>query len=147
MDAAGDIELVAGRWEAAHGYFRKLVELTSWEGQPGNKLAFTLLKLGKQTEAAGLLQKNLDFCLGMNDIDREGSPVRYYLAEAYALLGRPTEALDALDKAAADGYFERWIAVDPLLDSLRGEARFKLILAKIQARIEAMRRRVATWSL
>ena len=144
QDAAGDIEIVAGRWEAANGHFRRLVDLTSWEGQPANKLAFTLLKLGKRREAEDLLRKNLDFCVGMKEIDREGSPVRYYLAEAYALLGRQTEALDALDKAAADGYFERWIAVDPLLDSLRGDARFKLILAKIQARIEAMRRRATS---
>jgi serine/threonine protein kinase/tetratricopeptide (TPR) repeat protein len=142
LDTAGDIELVAGNWEAANADFQKLVDLTSWEGQPVNKLAFTLIKLGRQREAEGLLRKNLDLCLGRDDIDREGSPVRYHMAEACALLGRPAEALDSLDRAAADGYYERWIAVDPLLAGLRGEARFREIMGKFRARIEAMRRRL-----
>ena len=29
-------------------------------------------------------------------------------AEAYALLGRKAEALDSLEKAEANGYYERW---------------------------------------
>jgi len=143
LDAAGDVALIAGDWAEARRHFGRLVELTSWKGWPANKLAFAEIKLGREDEAEALLLKNVEYCLGAEGIDREGSPVRYYLAEAYSLLGRKTEALDALEKAEANGYYERWRTVDPLLEGLRGEPRFAEIVERSLERIAAMRRRAA----
>jgi tetratricopeptide (TPR) repeat protein len=143
LDAAGDVELIAGSWEAAQGHYRKLVDLVSWRGQPGAKLAFTLMKLGRTGEGEALLRQNLEFCLGLEGIDRPGSPVRYYLAEIYALLGRKTEALEAFEKAEACGYYDRWIISDPLVDGIRGEPRFRAIREKFGSRVAGMRRRAA----
>jgi adenylate cyclase len=143
LDAAGDVALIAGDWDEAQGHYGRLVELASWKGQPGNKLAFTMTKLGKTDEAKALLLKNLEYCLGLAGIDAPGSAVRYFLAEGYSLLGRNTEALDSLEKAAANGYFERWIVVDPLIDGIRGESRFQKIMNKFDDRIAAMRRQAA----
>jgi len=143
LDAAGDVELIAGSWEAAQGHYRKLVDLVSWRGQPGAKLAFTLMKLGRTGEGEALLRQNLEFCLGLEGIDRPGSPVRYYLAEIYALLGRKTEALEAFEKAENCGYYDRWIISDPLVDGIRGEPRFRAIREKFGSRVAGMRRRAA----
>jgi serine/threonine protein kinase/tetratricopeptide (TPR) repeat protein len=143
LDAAGDIELIAGKWEDAQRHYQKLVDLVSWRGQPGNKLAFTMMKLGRTGEAEAILRQNLEFCLGLDGIDKPGSPVRYFLAEIYALLGRKTEAIDAFEKAQENGYYDRWIVPDPLIDGIRGEPRFEAIMGKIRGRIAAMRGRVA----
>jgi serine/threonine protein kinase/tetratricopeptide (TPR) repeat protein len=143
LDAAGDVALIAGDWEEARRQYQKLVDLASWKGQPGNKLAFALIKLGKAEEGRALLDKNLEFCLGLETIDKPGSSIRYIMAETHCLLGRKTEALDSLETAEANGYYERWIAVDPLIDGIRSEPRFKEIMDKFKGRIAAMRRRAA----
>jgi eukaryotic-like serine/threonine-protein kinase len=146
LDAAGDIALIAGQFEEARLRYQRLVDLASWKGQPGNKLAFALIKLGRAKEGRALLEKNLEFCLGVETIDKPGSSIRYVLAETYAMLGRKAEALDSLDKADANGYYERWIAVDPLIEGLRSEPRFKAIMGKFNGRVAEMRRRVAALS-
>ena len=57
LDAAGDVALLAGDFEEARGHYQKLVDLASWRGQPGNKLAYTLMKLGKAEEGRALLEQ------------------------------------------------------------------------------------------
>jgi eukaryotic-like serine/threonine-protein kinase len=147
LDAAGDAALAAGDLVQAGRHFDRLVSLTSWRGQPGTKLAYVLQKLGERAKASELLERNLEFCLGLADRIVPGHPVPYYLAEILALLGRPAEALDALERALENGYVDRWMKSDPLLETIRGEARFGELMAERGRRIEAMRRRVAELGL
>ncbi len=147
LDAAGDVALVAGDLVQAGRHFDRLVSLTSWRGQPGTKLAYVLRKLGESAKATELLERNLEFCLGLAGGDTPGHPVFFYLAEIYAVLDRPAEALDALDRVLESGYVERWMKSDPLLESIRGKPRFDELMAERGRRIETMRRRVAELGL
>jgi hypothetical protein len=55
------------------------------------------------------------------------------LACAYAQVGRPDEALTALETAVANGYTgAREMAEDADLAPLRGEARFQALLQKLR---------------
>jgi hypothetical protein len=64
------------------------------------------------------------------------------LADIYALLNNKEEALTSLERAFARGFKDRWLTVDPLLDNVRGDARFRDLLTRYQAQIDEMRRRV-----
>jgi len=62
-----------------------------------------------------------------------GSP--YYAAAAHALLGHTEQALDCLERAAAvrPRLTAARAAVEPALESLRGEPRFKALLRAVEA--------------
>lgn len=63
-------------------------------------------------------------------------------AAVHALRGQSTAALDELDRAYAAGWRDgRTLAIDPLLESLRSEPRFKQMLSRIEADVAAMRAR------
>ncbi len=110
--------------------------------RPQNNLAYALLKLGREEEARRLFEENIRFFEAAPVLGREGSPFPYLLAQAEAALGRPDEAFRRLDQAWKQGGFVRWIYLDPLVESLRPDPRFKASLAVMQARLEVMRRRV-----
>ena len=142
LDAAGDIELAAGNWVESGKYFEKLMSLTSPLGPPGNKRAFSLLKQGKTAEAKKILDHNLAAYLENPRLDAEGSPLSFYVAEVWAMERKIPEALDWLEKAVERGYYDRWMEIDPLLENIRSENRFKQIMAKLQKKLETMRKRV-----
>jgi TolB-like protein/Flp pilus assembly protein TadD len=63
-------------------------------------------------------------------------------AAVHALRGETSAALAELDRAYAAGWRDgRTMAIDPLLASLRSEARFTQVLSRIQADVAAMRAR------
>jgi hypothetical protein len=74
--------------------------------------------------------------------EAEGSPLSFYLAEVCAMERNIPEALDWLEKAVERGYYDRWMEIDPLLENIRSENRFKQIMDKLQKKLEAMRKRV-----
>ncbi len=142
LNAAGDIELLAGRFVEAGGYFKRLAEATSETGPPGNKLAFVLLKTGEARAGREILGRVLPAYLERAPRSGEGSPFWLYAAEAQALLGERDAALESFRRSAAAGYYDRWLDLDPLLEALRPDPRFKEAGAKLEASLEAMRKRV-----
>lgn len=146
-DAAGDIELLDGRFEEAKARYERLVSLGFWKGMPANKLAYSLKRLGEWEDAARWLERNLEACLEDHRANRPGSPIPYYLAQIYAMQGKKTESLEALEKAERLGYYDPWILHDPILESIRGEPRFAEIESRFKNRVSEMRKRVPEWRL
>ena len=64
-------------------------------------------------------------------MDPEDPQICYNVACAFALLGKPEEAIPCLEKALALGHwFRDWAKNDTDLDSLRADPRFQAIMAK-----------------
>ena len=139
LNVAGDVELVAGRYRQALPYYEKLAELTSPMGAPGNKLAFVLIKTGDRSRADRLLAENLTECLKDPALNEPWSPLRYYIAEAYAVQGKSKEAMDWLEKAVDGGFGDRWLFIDPLFENVRSDPRFTAIRNKLDKRLAKMR--------
>ncbi len=64
--------------------------------------------------------------------DPEDPGLLYNVASNYALLGRPEEAVDCLEKAINNGFgHKRWIEHDSDLNSLRSHPRFQALLTRL----------------
>ena len=147
LDAAGDVRLLAGDYRTASRFYRKATGESSPEGTVGNKLAYTLLRLGHPVEADRILDRNLSMFLKDSGSTGEGSSNPYGLAQIYAIRRKKMECLVLLQKAADLGYLDyRWTIRDPLLENVRGEQQFDRILAGLKVKIDEMRAHVATMS-
>jgi len=143
LNISGDAELLAGRFAAAVPFYSALVEATSPTGAPGNKLAFALIKSGRKAEGEKMLTKSLAGCRENPGLANPWSPLHFDIAEAEAVGGRVKEALDGLEKALDGGYSDRWLLIDPLLESLKPEPRFAAIKNRLEKRLAEMRDNVA----
>ncbi len=66
--------------------------------------------------------------------------LHYLRAETDALRGRPTEAVRELDESVKLGWRRAWwMSIDPALEPLRNDARFKTLLTRIAAANESTR--------
>lgn len=142
LNIAGDIELLAGRFEDALPFYRALVEATSPTGAPGNKLGYILLKTGNKSAGEKMVETSLAGCRENPGYKDPWSPLRFYAAEALAIQGRTEEALAELEKSVDGGYGERWLLIDPLLESLRSEPRFVEVESRLEKRLAEMRENV-----
>jgi TolB-like protein/Tfp pilus assembly protein PilF len=148
LETAGDVELLSRKFQEAWKYYDKLYKLTSTTiGPQGNKLAYVLLKIGDRETASKVLSTNLSAYLENPELQTEGSPVPYCIAEVYSMQGKKTEALEWLKKAVDQGFSDRWFFIDPLLEDIRNESQFKPILADLQKKLDEMRKRVREWGL
>ena len=85
------------------------------------RMGFTLARAGRTKEALDLIP----------EIERQHGPA-IQAAFIYAGLGDKRQALDALDRALADGNIDlNFMAVDPMLASLRSEPRFMALRQRI----------------
>jgi serine/threonine-protein kinase len=86
-------------------------------------LAICEVKLGHHRAA----ERHLEEALALAPRDAE---VRYRAAAVHALTGRPTQALDELDRALSLGASPSVARVEPDFSSLRGLPEFKALLAR-----------------
>ncbi len=144
LEAAGDVEIVAQDYQIARLFYEKIAERPGASALSQAKLAAVLLRLRERAKADQLLRQSLDRALRDPLLDSGGrtAGLRYVLADIYALLNRKEEALSSLERALEKGFKDRWLTVDPLLDNIRGEARFRDLLAQYRAQVAEMRRRV-----
>jgi TolB-like protein/DNA-binding winged helix-turn-helix (wHTH) protein/Tfp pilus assembly protein PilF len=115
-----------GNTEAALTEFREAARLSPGTPLMTAGLAAAYARSGNRPEALKLLAS-----LSMQAQHEYVSP--YYIAVVYAALGESNQALDWLDKAYADrsnGLV--FLKMDPDLDPLRGNPRFKAIQKKLQ---------------
>jgi len=144
LEAAGDVKIVARDHQTARLFYEKIAEQPGASPMAQVKLAAVLLRLGERSRAEILLRQNLNLLLRnpLLDGNSRTAGLRYVLADIYALLNNKEEALTSLERAFARGFKDRWLTVDPLLDNVRGDARFRDLLTRYQAQIDEMRRRV-----
>lgn len=72
----------------------------------------------------------------------ETSDVLYGLAEDNVMQGNKAGAYKWLQKAIDAGWRNyRWAEIDPLLENMRNEDRFKQMIADVKAKVDEMRKR------
>ena len=142
----------AGRFDEAEAAYRKLEELNP-KPQDRTLYAFALMMMGRNTEALATEQKEawetgrlwglsiIYWSLGrraesaaaLNELDKKyGASMAYQSGEAHAYRGEVRLAFEWLERA----YRQRDSALyllrsDPFLANLRGDSRYKALLAKM----------------
>lgn len=153
--AASNAALLAGDFESAKKY--ALAEDPVLSGDTSGKversatrnavkLAFILQHEGRSEQASRLLMETLDVIRDVPRLGTFGFGIRD--VQIYALLGRRGDAIAAFREALDAGYrgsvlFDNWpLALDPYLDSIRGDPRFVAMLDELQGYLEALRDRL-----
>jgi tetratricopeptide (TPR) repeat protein len=97
-------------------------------------LAMILAKMDRQDDALGELELEVKPHIG-NDPGLAAA-----LADGYAVLNRPGEAIEWLKRAQTLGFADlRWIEKDPNLDDLHGDARFRELIKGWKADVRKSR--------
>jgi DNA-binding winged helix-turn-helix (wHTH) protein/TolB-like protein len=118
----GHAYLQQGRFEEAIGELRKQTL-----PNPGR-----LADLGQAYALAGRRGEAFEELARLQALARDRYVAPYHLAVIHAGLGHTASALAALERAYVDrSTLLVWIKVDPRLDSLRAEPRFRVLLARM----------------
>ncbi len=141
LQVSGLSYLLDRNYEQAREYYEKIVS-----GNPqfrSLELAYVYKKTGKDSDA----HKMFDYFFSRSQARIRGgserSSPRYEMARIYAALDRESEAYEWLQQAIAAGWIEyRWGMIDPLLENLQHEERFRQMLAQVKAKVDQMRKRV-----
>jgi len=142
LTAIGYAELMSGDYSRAEEYFAKARAIDPVYGN-SVALGYVYLKTGRQAEARKVFAQNLERDEKELAQGNEYSYIPFDLAEIYAIQGNKAEAYKWLQKSIdAGGRDYRWVAVDPLLENLRGDEKFKQMIADVKAKVDEMRKRV-----
>ena len=142
LTAIGYAELMLGDYSRAEEYFAKARAI---DPVYGNSVAmgYVYWKTGRKDEARKALAQNLERDEKELAQGNEYSYVPFELAEIYAIQGNKAEAYKWLQRSIdAGGRDYRWASADPLLENLRGDEKFKQMVADVKARVDEMRKRV-----
>jgi len=119
-----------GRLEALGLGFLARFYAAETRRHPNNTEA--LAELGHVLTRLGRHEEGLEVDRQLVRIAPHDATVHYNLACSLALCGRPDAALDALEEAVAKGYDDApHMQSDPDLASLRGDARFQELAARL----------------
>lgn len=142
----GEIELLAGHFEAARQSFARAVDFSSLSYSRRFlrvRLAQSLLALGRVEEAAE------HFTIAEETESRrlaekhEDWPHVLTLALMHASRGKHEAALAAFEQAVDAGYPDyHWARIEPCFVLLRADERFQGLLARMRSRVEHMRQEV-----
>ena len=150
-----DADLQAGRSNAAleryrtakpEFFDRKDPDVTTTNWRWAIEVANILLKVGEQDRAHSLLRKALPIIESRPRLGYEGFGISD--VEIHALLGNKEEALDALAIAVEAGWRTSWwinTELNDNLTSLRGDPRYRAIVADIQSQMAEQLARVKAW--
>ena len=103
----------------------------------GSRMAPETLAAMAEAAAAFVAMDDLQARAGeviaeLKTLGRERYVSSYFLAIIYLGLGKTAEALDALEQAYEErSGFLPFIGVEPMLDPLRGEARFRELMDRV----------------
>ena len=138
---AGYAELLLADYAQAEEYFGKVNAVDS--SYATTVLGFIYMKTGRQDEAREMFSRSLRFDEIKLEQGNEDPDVPYDIASVKAMQGNSAEAYEWLQKAIDSGWTNYRLAeLDPSLDSIRNEDRFRQMMAGVKARVDEMRRRV-----
>jgi serine/threonine-protein kinase len=121
----GLIQEQRGDLDESEAAFRRGIQLAPQSPRMHSGLARTLAVSGRRSEAFGILT-------GLHDLSRKRYVSLFELATIHFALGEPDEGYEWLTKAFQSRCFELIFAkVDPRVDSLRGDARFRQLFAQL----------------
>ncbi|MBX7186147.1 MAG: tetratricopeptide repeat protein [Vicinamibacteria bacterium] len=115
----------AGDWTGAFGAFEALSRAEPSNPRAAFGLGASLHETGRPGEAVPALIRARD--LGYQPANQ----VRFRLARAYAKLGDKAKAIAQLEEAAANGFTNAPLFQNPDFDSLRADASFAAVVAKV----------------
>jgi serine/threonine protein kinase/Tfp pilus assembly protein PilF len=119
----GNALISAGEYDEAISSLRASIRLWKNSGMPRYILCFALAAKGRMDEAQEILDELLSI--------PEMKP--YFIAMAYVAVGEIDKAFEWFEKAIeAKNEWMIWFAVEPKLDSIRGDKRYKAILRKLR---------------
>jgi TolB-like protein/Flp pilus assembly protein TadD len=142
LSFAGFAEVGLGNYPRAEEYFARTVAIDSVYGNTSG-LGYVYWKTGRQDAARKMFARTIDVDQKEFAQGNERSEIPYELAEINAIQGNKTEAYDWLQRAIDAGWRGyMWAEMNPLLENLRGDVRFKKIMADVKAKVDEMRKRV-----
>lgn len=132
-----DRSFVYTHWEMALAYeqramydeaiecFKKAIALSGTSALPKALLARTYALAGRKSEALALLEE-------LNELSTQTYVSPYRIAAIYSALGDKDRAFQWLEHAyeGRDGWLI-WLAVDPVVDSLRSDRRFAELVSRV----------------
>jgi TolB-like protein/tetratricopeptide (TPR) repeat protein len=153
LSVAANLALLQGKFAVSRGYLERVCPrlldpvpaFDDFGFCNASAYAFVLQRLGDRQRAERILTAYLEYIGDRPRLGLKG----YGIAdvEALALLGRRDEALTRLREAVDVGWRSTWprrgwhLADDPYLTGLRDDARFRAIVAEVDADIARMRER------
>ena len=122
-----------GRYDEAIAAFQKAIALSGTSTLPRALLARTYALCGRKGEARALLDE-------LTELSAQTYVSPYRVAAVYSALGDKNRAFKWLEHAieARDGWLT-WLAVDPVVDSLRSDKRFSDLLNRVGLTTRAAR--------
>ena len=149
---ASDSALLAGDLETARRYALAADPLLTRDApdtvdrrtaRGAIKLAYIHQRTGRPEKAARLLDDALEVIRNLPRLGTFGFGIRD--VQIYALLGRKEDALNAFREALDEGWrgsvmFDGWpLALDPYLETIRDEPRFRAMVAELDGYVADMR--------
>ena len=138
----GWAEVRSGDSPHAEESFARAVAIDSAQGTLIG-LGYVYWHTGRRDEARTVFARGLE--LGREEVAKgnEAPAVMYDLALINAIQGKKAEACDWLQKAINAGWRMYWLAdLDPTLENLRGDDRFKKMMGDLKVRVDQMRKRI-----
>jgi len=148
LTVAGTIAALTGDFATARHYYEGAIAFGPvWFDDmfmcPGLGLGQILIREGKRGEAQRLLSQAKEALEEAVESGNGYVSVRYYLAAISAIEGNRMEAYGWLEKAIEAGWRDYQIGlIDPWLESLRDDERFKQMMAEVKAVLDEMRKRI-----
>jgi len=145
-----------GNNQEAYNFAIKLIELAESEEVLNladmQRIGYAFWQAGKQEEAKYYFDKQIRYCLESIRLNREYAVTKFVhidLAGVYAFLGEKEKAYQYLEevdeKSVHNRIFVHMLKHDPLLNSIRDEARFQNIQQNIEAKYQKEHERVRVW--
>ncbi|UCF79084.1 MAG: protein kinase [Candidatus Eiseniibacteriota bacterium] len=148
FEFAGVMAELTGDAAAAEEFYRRSIDLNpsfqqDWMGIGGIGLGHLLMKAGKYDESKSLLAQARKIREEQISCGDDGPFSRYNIARTYAIEGNRKEAYVWLDKAIEAGWRDYQMgSIDPWLENLRGEEKFRKLMAQVRAKVDEMKARV-----
>jgi non-specific serine/threonine protein kinase len=148
LDWAGYTELVSGNYAKAEHHYEKAMEIAPlesriWAINPTTFLGYICWKTDRRENAQRMFDQSLDLDHTRLEQGDEAWQVPYDIAAINAIQENKKEAYLWLQKAMDAGWRDCRIApIDPLLENLHNDERFKQMMAELKAVVDQMRKRV-----
>jgi TolB-like protein/Flp pilus assembly protein TadD len=143
---AGRVELFSRNYARAKQYYKQAMKIPSLEMNkiiPLAGLTYILRKTDQQQESKQMFNQCFALANRLLEAGNECWQIPYHIAAINAIDGNKEEAYLLLQKAVNAGWRNFRIAsIDPLLEDLREDDRFKRILDEVKVMVDDMRKRV-----